>query len=167
VRWSPGLWAAPLTVIFTEFLTVEWSHPYCSAVQTEGPAYAAFGFPLPWQQFGGVSSLEYAVMPHVYVVDVLVTGLALFALLRPGLRALTRFRWAARTVAVAGVVAALVAIGAQAFVSWATWVPVATIADGYPSRFRDYRPVGVSSPHYDCSPSEFWFGPVARRSVDE
>ena len=40
-----------------EAVHLEWSFPYC-ANMFDGPAYAFFGFPFPYIQFGGASSLE-------------------------------------------------------------------------------------------------------------
>jgi hypothetical protein len=41
-------------------------------------------------------------------------------------------------------------------------VPVVSLGDDIYHPYTAYRPVGISSAHYDCKPSEFWFGPILR-----
>lgn len=165
VQWSPWLWTAALVVLFHAVVTVEWVHPYCND-PSDGPAYSGWGFPLPYQQFGGVSSEEYVVMLHVYVLDCLLVGLPLFFLVRPLARKVARLRWVARAVSAVCLALVVLDLGFTGLaIHEGFWRPVLDIADGRLSRYVDYRPLLVSAPHYDCPPSEFWFGPPRRHAA--
>src|SRR5688572_28118205 len=62
-------------------VTIEWSYPYCMQ-PADGPAYPAVGFPLPYAAASHVSSLEFLLMPHVFALNLLLIGAALYPLVR-------------------------------------------------------------------------------------
>jgi hypothetical protein len=74
---SPLVGAAPLTVglavafCFDGPIHVEWSTPYCLDPHS-GPAYAHYGFPIPYQRFSGISSMLYLFQPLAYAFNLLV-----------------------------------------------------------------------------------------------
>lgn len=73
------VWALALALILVGTIPVKWWHPYCNN-QSDGPGYFAEGFPLPFKEFGGVSSLEYVFLPRVYGFDLLLMWGALLPL---------------------------------------------------------------------------------------
>jgi hypothetical protein len=159
-RFAVILLTAGLTAWLEFSFTMEWSSPYCMS-QEDGPAYAAFGFPLPYMRFGGASSMEYAFMPHAYLINLLVLcALALPAvrwlLRRPSMAAGTRKRF------VAGLVGALLItarLGLLALtLSMGMLQPTASIGSLH-EPYTDLRPVGpcLHDGHYECTPSPFWF----------
>lgn len=57
--------------------TIEWSFPYCSS-QEDGPESAVFGMPLPYIRWTGVSSLEYELMPLIWVLNIVILSAIAF-----------------------------------------------------------------------------------------
>jgi hypothetical protein len=141
--------------------TIEWSFPYCSS-QSDGPASAVFGMPLPYIRWSGASSLEYELMPLILILNILLLFVILFPLIS----------WAAKIIAapnqvrrrallsVAGLIL-LLGIGA-----WTAFlvqlgvykIPVSTIASDYET-YSEFRPIrfAFKKLHYQCTPSNFWF----------
>lgn len=163
INYTPILWAVFVSIFVNTVVTVEWSHPYCN-VQDSGPAHAAFGFPLPYTQWGGVSSMEYFFMPHIYVLNLTLIGFLTFAIIRK----LISYNMLSSSLvlyiglSVVGVVLASSMVFVEIlklFSIYAVFVP--TIGDEiYGSPYFSYRPVGIDNIHYDCKPSEYWFGPI-------
>jgi hypothetical protein len=54
INYCSVVWALFIALFANGIVTVEWSHPYCND-QHSGLACAAFGFPLPFKQWSGVS----------------------------------------------------------------------------------------------------------------
>ena len=76
-----GAGAASLALLASLVLSIEWWHPYCDA-QVDGPGYYAWGLPLPYAEPTGVSSMEFTYLPHVLALNLVILGIAAFALLR-------------------------------------------------------------------------------------
>ena len=72
-------WAIFLAILLNSLIAIEWSHPYCNILDN-GPAQAAFGFPFPYMQWTGVSSIEYTYMPSAYVLNILILSSSFFYL---------------------------------------------------------------------------------------
>lgn len=141
-------------------VTIEWSYPYCLQ-PSDGPAYPAAGFPLPYAVASQASSLEFLFMPHVLALNLLLIGAAAYPLVRflnravvagPALRRL----W----------LVALVFFGISIFVirglSLTLGHPVLSIGDGSYLVYGDLRPVGFTSSDVvhsksACKASGFWF----------
>jgi len=132
---APWAWTAVLVVLFHALWPLEWSFPYCND-QSDGPAYAAYGFPLPYRQYDGASSGSSVVQPLALAFDLLLLGAMTFWLVRWGLARLPgrRLRLA---------------------VAWSI-----SMAGSY----LEYRPVSWHGRGWHCTPSPRWFGPV-RESV--
>jgi len=163
VRWSPWFWTVAIVIVCDALFKLEWSYPMCND-PTDGPAFAVFGFPLPSQRFAG-NSLEYATMPHVYALDLVLIALVVFPPVRWLLRRLARLRVVAAAVAGCGLAIASLSVAFLALVMYVTWVPVRSISGDFFEDYRDLRPAGLGHLHIRCSPSEYWFGP-ARRGVE-
>ena len=141
-------------------VTVEWSYPYCTQ-PSDGPAYPAVGFPLPYAVASHVSSLEFVLMPHVLVLNLLLVGAAVYPLVQFLNRAiasklmLRRFAFVALIVLGGGV-------GALRLLSLAFGHPVLSIGDGTYLVYQDLRPVRFTSSELvhtkqECQSSPFWF----------
>jgi drug/metabolite transporter superfamily protein YnfA len=164
---KPSKWLlAPLSfgaaALLDVVVTVEWSSPYCNR-QDDGPGWAIYGV-IPYERFSGVSSMVYDFQPASFAAN-----LALLWVLC-GAVALALYVWTplfarpdrARRVAAVGMVAAAL-MGAYyvALYSLGWWIPVPSLTD---SRYdTQIRPVGLSvgDRAYECTPSQFWFGPVS------
>jgi hypothetical protein len=57
-----------LVAWFQEIFSIEWSFPYCSS-QSDGPASAVWGMPLPYVRWSTVSSMEYFWMPTILILN--------------------------------------------------------------------------------------------------
>lgn len=68
-----------IAILIEALVKIEWSYPYCLS-QSDGPAYPAYGFPLPYYIQNGVSSMEYDLMPHVYVLNIILIAIILYFL---------------------------------------------------------------------------------------
>lgn len=159
---APALWTIFLAVVVNSIITVEWSFPYCNDPQ-DGPAHAAFGFPLPYTQYSGASSMEYLFMPTAYTFNMVFLFVVFFICARSLLAAVSRFshKWH-HAISCIGLFLAIGAVSIELLKAGNIYaVAVQSIGDTYHPYFS-YRPVGVSSDmHYDCRPSEFWFGRIA------
>jgi hypothetical protein len=156
-QWA---WTAVLVVLFHALWPLEWSFPYCND-QSDGPAYAAYGFPLPYRQYDGASSGSSVVQPLALAFDLLLLGAMTFWLVRWGLARLPgrRLRLA---VAWTGLAASLtlgsLAVLVESLETTVAWsIPMA-------GSYLEYRPVSWHGRGWHCTPSPRWFGPV-RESV--
>ena len=158
---APISWATFLAIFFNSVVTLEWSYPYCNN-QDSGPAYAAFGLPLPYTQFGGVSSMEYLFMPLAYIVNVILLGLIFFFSARFVMnKILKRSYLISAGLAVCGFVLASLSLFMEILITVSMYaIFVFSIGDDIYHPYTSYRPVGISTTHYECKPSEFWFGPI-------
>lgn len=136
-------------------ITVEWTSPACSrAYQAwNGPMSPAFGMPLPYLRPSLVTSLEYLVMPHVYILNILILAMMTF----PAVSAIvSRLRSVRIALWLGAALCAVVATWRIFLLSLPVWVPERTIAIA--ERYSEFRPVGVATaPHSQCRPSAFWF----------
>jgi hypothetical protein len=164
-RWARlcvSVWTAALVLGANSVFPLEWSHPYCNN-PTDGPAWAAYGLPLPYRQFSGVSSLTFNIMPHVLLLNILLLAALAYPIARMVDRRLARAgRVTSAVTAIPGILLLLLSLATL-------WLDVAfgfhianTFSAGY-DRYWSYRPIGISLGGHrtDCTPSEFWFGPIA------
>jgi hypothetical protein len=154
-RFLPLIVTIGLVGWLERVFTIEWSYPYCLS-QTDGPAYAVQGMPLPYRIYSGISSTEDFVMFHVYAVNLLVLCILVFPLVRwmlrvRGLRRLLGVIGGLLFLSLAATEILNVAIGADR--------PVWSLDSGDYLQYRDLRPVRLApySGAPDCSPSKFWF----------
>lgn len=149
-----------LVLVLENFITMEWSLPYCSNPE-DGPAYAAFGMPLPYTTYSGVSSAEFLFMPHVYIFNLAV----LFLVLAPVVRYFSgRLRkMAPQTLVWFGAASAVVVCLAASIFALELKIGMLRAVDsigieGY-GRYRELRPVAFASgaTAERCAPSRFWF----------
>jgi hypothetical protein len=150
-------WTCLLVLLTTSLVSLEWSFPYCNSL-ADGPAYAVYGFPLPYTQSSGTSSLEYKLMPLAWLFDAVVLGGLFFWIVHRAV-AKVRSRVALVTLAlVAGVPASAWIVLDAAWAShysFAEWV----LTPGGDGGYADLRPVSVGRVDADyCQPSPFWFG---------
>jgi hypothetical protein len=68
-------------ITLQSLLPMHWWHPYCDAPD-DGPGYEAIGFPLPYAEPSGSSSLEYVVLAPLYLLDLGILAAPIFAILR-------------------------------------------------------------------------------------
>jgi hypothetical protein len=141
-------------------VTVEWSYPYCMQ-PSDGSAYPATGFPLPYAVASQASSLEFLFMPHVLALNLLLIGAAVYPLVRFLNRAVVTGSTLRRLKLVS-----LVVLGVGIFVirgwSLAFAHPVLSIGDGSYLVYGDLRPVGITTSDVvhskrACTASGFWF----------
>lgn len=158
--WAALLLALGIVMCLQSLYTIEWSFPYCSS-QTDGPASAVFGMPLPYIRWTGVSSEEYAFMPLVYVLNVLVLSALAWPLTRLLLRRLPEKRSSIRTgLGLTGFTLALVVTaGVAVLMSIGAWRPTSSLALYRGDTYFDLRPVRftLNDLHYECTPSPTWF----------
>jgi hypothetical protein len=76
-RFVPLLVTAGIVVCLESVFTIEWTHPYCLN-QSDGPAYGAYGMPLPYWMWNGAVSLEHEFAAHVYVLNIVLLCLLFF-----------------------------------------------------------------------------------------
>jgi hypothetical protein len=157
-RFSFIAWALAVILVVMVVTPVEWTHPYCNKAE-DGPARPAFGFPLPdTEQSAGLSDIEF--MPHIFLLNIVLLGALVYPIMG----------WAVRRLSVAGTfVRILIAVpGALLFLLSTAFIaltfysayPVMAIGAVYGDGYFKYRPLFMPQPHYDCMPSEFWFGPI-------
>jgi hypothetical protein len=135
-------WATRAAIAVNLLIRIRWWHPYCRT-QADGPGYYAIGIPLPYAEPTGASSMEYFLMPHLYVLDTVVLAGAMSLLVLKLLPSTDALR--SRTghaVAIAGSIALLLVGGWQAMIFTTGWWPVTSIATK-PDRYFDYRPTFV------------------------
>lgn len=158
-RWPLLLTAVGAAWWIEKLITLEWSYPYCSVLDS-GPAGAVRGFPFPYEQSSIVTSATAFFIPWLYVINLAAIAAGVFLLLRP-----LAFRSAASNSRplgfIAGIVAALLLLTAVAFevaaLSMGVWRPTSSFSDA--PRYSELRPVAVrvlGRPR-DCTASPFWF----------
>jgi hypothetical protein len=143
-------------------ITIEWSYPYCLS-QEDGPAYAAYGMPLPYWMWNGVTSLEHDFMPLAYILNVIVFCLLIFPAARWILNRVTspRLNWLRSIITAVRCLLLLCHIALTGFlVSTGFYRPTISLGlEGY-CRYADFRPVRIGfikSNAADCMQSPFWF----------
>ena len=160
VAWMCWLvWSLALILGFNTLFPLEWTHPYCNN-PTDGPAWAAYGLPLPYRRYSGVSSLAFDIMPHVLLLNVLVLAALAYPLMRWSVRRLSRCgKLTSVIAAVPGLLLLLLCLAFLWF-EFGTGFLVSSISAGGDSYWA-YRPVGISlmGSQKACTPSEFWFSP--------
>jgi len=136
-------------------ITLEWASPSCSrAYQAwNGPVSPAFGMPLPYLRPSLVTSVEYLVMPHIYLANLAILALIAYPVVSAIIR---RFRIARGAVWLGLSLCMSVAAWRIVLLSLSIWFPQVTIA--FAEGYSEFRPVGIATrPHLQCRASEFWF----------
>lgn len=161
-RYTPILLTIGLVLWLESLVTVEWSYPYCLS-RENGPAYAAYGMPLPYWMWNGAASLEHDFVPLAYVLNVIVLCFLMFPAVRRILnRVLSpRFDWLQSVIGAVGCLLLLSHTALTVFlVSTGFYRPAMSLSlEGY-YRYADFRPVRfgfIKSNAADCAPSPFWF----------
>jgi len=158
-RWTLVFCTVGLVALAEALITVEWSTPFCHDPY-DGPSYAAYGFPFPYDRFSGASSSLFNVAPHILLLDILLLSAAVWPLIRHiAGRAIKR----APGVTSASLVALALLLPGSA-IAWHVimrdWHPVISITRPLYDTYDEFRPVGIATErHYDCTPSTFWFSP--------
>ncbi|MEZ4302070.1 MAG: hypothetical protein R3B70_44480 [Polyangiaceae bacterium] len=164
-RWASLLFAVGVVQFLEMIVSVEWAAPDCNDPQ-DGPVYALFGAPLPYERFSGASSMMYDFVPWMYVINIGILSLLLWWGIR-GVEKRIRGRmprWVTgAAVASGGALAALSLAVHGVWIGLGMWYPVETPHAISYRAYHELRPVGVAlGRHYDCKASTFWFGPDKR-----
>lgn len=161
-RRTPVLLTIGLVLWLESLVTVEWTYTYCLS-QTDGPAYAAYGMPLPYWMRNGVVSLEHDFMPLAYILNVIVLCLLMFPAVRRILKygIFSRSKWLRKALGIVGGLMLLSHIALTGLlVSSGFYRPQKSLGlEGY-YRYADFRPVRfgfIKSNAAGCTPSRFWF----------
>jgi hypothetical protein len=156
--------ALGIALFLEGFLTIEWTYPYCLS-QSDGPAYAALGMPLPYLMRDGARSSAYYFMPHAYIFNVvLLSGLVFLGVRCVRNRAtLPNVKWVRPT---AGLIGSLSVVAHVAYLSLAvstdSYQPAPILQlQGY-FRYAELRPAAVIVTYNEpenspCTPSRFWY----------
>jgi hypothetical protein len=164
------LWSLSIAVASGWFVSIEWTHPLCQN-QSDGPVNAAYGFPFPFVQWPGVTSLEYDFMPHIYALNMTILVLALYPLVRIVTNQIARITIAHRVNMIAGWSIGIVVLCFEVLHISVFFRPVLSIGSIYDDRpypatthglsyYWSYRPVSITTEvlRYSCTPSTYWFG---------
>jgi hypothetical protein len=167
-RW--GLLGAVGAAWWVEkMVTLEWSYPYCSVLDS-GEAAAVTGFPLPYQQASIVTSATDFFVPWLYVINLAAIAGGILILLRPLASRLGSSN-ARRRKYIFVPAAALLLVTAVAFevlvLSMGIWRPTSSFS-GYP-HYSELRPVAVRVLEHprNCTASPFWFPDRGARSISK
>ncbi|MGZ3277975.1 MAG: hypothetical protein ACXU82_16010 [Caulobacteraceae bacterium] len=137
-------WGTAAAIACNLFLDFRWWHPICmSGAEAAGPYGYAIGFPLPFAQPTGISSLSYLLMPHVYALDTVLLASAAGLLVLVPVSLIDRVHMrAGQAAGILGVVALMLAVVSQSLLFSTGWIPVSSIATR-PETLLDYRPDGI------------------------
>jgi hypothetical protein len=142
-----GLAAVAIALLIENFLPLNWTSAQCGAGESDQP-YAAYGSPLPYMMWSGVSSLEFDYLPWVLAFNLAaLTGFA-FAVFR-------KFSIFGNGWNLAWIFPATVSGAFLMFVPLS--FPVDTLGGVEPIDVLDFRPVGIGEHGYDCAVSRYWF----------
>ncbi len=136
------------------WLTIEWTWPTCN----NGDNWAAaYGFPFPYTQWSLVSSMEYAWVPEMFVLNIALLAIGVYALLGllPAFRHSTKIYPALIVLATLGALINLLGL----WVTMVAAVPSLAHTEGGESMW-DLRPVAFhinGTRRYECTPSPWWF----------
>lgn len=143
---------------FQDIFTIEWTSAKCSD-PVDGPVHAAWGMPLPYVQWSGVSSLEYFWMPLILVLNIVLLFAVFYPLISWAIRKIEK-RYVRRIIGSVGTLLIILDALLFAFKIYVGIfkIPVENITDDF-AAYSELRPVGFgySSLRYDCTKSEFWF----------
>jgi hypothetical protein len=129
-------WGIALAIGLNLPSVVRWWHPLC-AMPGEGPGYFAWGFPFPWAEPTGVSSLEFGFMPIALALNLMVTAALAAWIFARILRPVAGWRpGARRVVVVAGLCVGLAALGMLGATLGFSGIPSGGLSDD----LRVYRP---------------------------
>lgn len=141
--------------------TFEWSFPYCN-IQDDGPAKPAYGFPLPYLQPSTAFSLSPDIMPHALLFNMVLLAALAYPVMGWAVRRLSAAgSIAGAFIAVPGLLLALLLGVVHLGFEFQMGQIVGSVAR-WRDAYWDYRPLGIilHRTYYDCTPSEFWFGPI-------
>jgi hypothetical protein len=161
-KHAPLFFSVLIAILLQHILSLEWSRPICQSLG-EGDS-SAFGFPFPYTKWSGVSSLEFNIMPHMYLANVLILSMLVFV---PTRNIFSKYlpveKLPLRTIV--GAVSLTIAIlffCANVFLLFdgTMFSSVQSIGDKTYGTYFDYRPVSLAitgDGSYDCKASDFWF----------
>ena len=157
IKSSIIFWTIPLTLILEGVF--EWTYPYCNNV-SDGPSYAAHGFPFPSSMQSLGSSLEWFLMPHVFIVNLMISGLLIYYLIRYLMSVvLIKNYYVVLISAIIGfllmVISVLLLLLQLSFSEF-----VFSIGTEFYHPYQSFRPIGLNLTQYSCAASEFWFGEI-------
>jgi hypothetical protein len=137
--------AIAAAVALQALLALQWWHPYCDN-PTDSPSYWAIGFPFPNAELSGGSSEQYVVLMPLYLLDLVILAVPIFAILRLIWRRFSR---------PAQMLLAVTLVGSGAltwFGSFSEHVPVFATSFGPYDSLIDYRPASAIdvSRHRSC-----------------
>ena len=161
-RIAPMLLTTGIVVWAEGLITIQWTYPYCLD-QSDGPAYAAQGMPLPYWMWNGVASLEHDFVPHIYVLNIVILSLLLFPLVWWIYKRLfgQRPAWTKTVPAAFGALLLVSHVALMALMIWMGWFrPTTSLSrEGYWS-YSEFRPVRIGGYRGNapvCTPSQYWF----------
>lgn len=167
-RYAPLLLTAGIDVWLESAVTVEWTYPYCLDL-SDGPAYAAQGFPLPYWMWNGVVSLEHDFVPLVYVLNLGILFVLLFPVVHLVWNRVSSSlpKWLQSMIAAIGAsVFAVNVLLTLLMISTGYFRPTTTLGlEGYYS-YTDFRPTRIGFYRGNapaCTPSRYWFPDGWRR----
>jgi hypothetical protein len=159
-RYVALLLAAGVAAWVELFVTIEWTYPYCIK-QDDGPAYAVFGMPFPYRQFGAVTSMQDVTTPHVYLLNAALLSLLLFPAVLWILASVGPDRKSAQRIA--GVVGGFLLLSMASLQALTVYtgmqIPQASLSV-YNGGYWDLRPVRFTMDAHraaPCTPSPYWF----------
>lgn len=151
-------WISALILLVN--ITFEWTYPYCNKFD-DGPAKPAYGFPMPFLRDDAALSLSSNIMLTIFLLNLVLLAALAYPLMGWAIRWLSK---AGRIASVLIAVPPLLVVIAAGLVIVAFDYHIVSSITPYGGSYWDYRPVGIqfNREYYDCTPSEYWFGPTTR-----
>lgn len=138
-RWTAGLLTLVTALLAGALSNVSWWHPACDLTADGGGHYGR-GFPFPSAMATGMS-LEFAYMPHVQTLNLVVLAAVLWPAVAGLVGAVDRWtpalRWPLAWIALA---LALMVGGVGAMATAELGRPTWSITDGGPDHYWQFRP---------------------------
>lgn len=144
--------AVATSLVLVVLVEIEWTTATCGPGELDQP-YAAYGMPLPYRMWSGVSSMEFDYLPWALGANCTILAALVWLILYR-----LPIRWTAWHLLW---IVPLALAGALPLSVVNTW-PVSVLGGGQPVALGQFRPVGLGYSGYDCTPSPYWF-PEHRR----
>jgi hypothetical protein len=161
-KYAPMVFSVLIAILFGHLFSLEWSRPICQSLSESDSS--AFGFPFPYMKWSGVSSMEFNIMPHMYLVNVLILSMLVFFSIRKIFRKHLPVEKLPLRMIVGGFSFAIVTIFFCAnlflLLDGTMFSSVQSIGDKTYGTYFEYRPVSlaiIGDGGYDCKASDFWF----------
>lgn len=139
--------AFTIALAATILVEIEWTTANCGPGELDQP-YAAYGTPLPYRMWSGVSSMQFDFIPWALGVNIALFAGVVWLLLRK-----LPIRWSVWHMVW---IVPLAMFGILLLSVVNNW-PVAALGGGQPVAITQFRPVGLGYGGYNCTPSSFWF----------